>query len=38
MGGGGSISEKAGGLKEGTRMRWMGRCTVASFGPPICAA
>ena len=38
MGGGGSISEKAGGLNDGTRMRWIGRWTVASLGPPMCAA
>ena len=37
-GGGGSISENAGGLNEGTRMRCIGRGTVESFGPPICAA
>jgi hypothetical protein len=37
-GGGGSSSLNAGGLKDGTRMRWMGRCTVDSLGPPICAA
>lgn len=25
-------------MNEGTRIKWMGRCTVESFGPPMCAA
>lgn len=25
-------------MKEGTRIRWMGRCTAGSVGPPMCAA
>ena len=37
-GGGGSSSENSGGAKDGTRRRWMGRCTVLSAGPPMCAA
>lgn len=37
-GGGGSSSVNAGGLNEGTRMRCIGRWTVGSVGPPMCAA
>jgi len=25
-------------LNDGTRIRWIGRCTIASLGPPMCAA